>query len=147
MTPSNVCRSLWMHGCCWRSTGPSIHVVVRGEIPILTTAQREVVDRAKALVRFKEVSLIPRHLSYKQQLGAYVGHCRRAGLDHMHGLRHAYAQRRFEGLAGFPCPAAGGASRAQLTPEQRETDYDARLLVSAELGHAREAITAAYLGR
>ena len=117
------------------------------EIPILTTAQREVVDRAKALVRFKEASLIPRHLSYKQQLGAYVGHCRRAGLDHMHGLRHAYAQQRFEELAGFACPAAGGPHRQALTPEQREADYDARLVVSAELGHVREAITAVYLGR
>ena len=31
--------------------------------------------------------------------------------------------------------------------EQREIDADARLVISAELGHSREAITAAYLGR
>ena len=30
---------------------------------------------------------------------------------------------------------------------QREADYDARVLISAELGHGREVITAAYLGR
>jgi hypothetical protein len=64
-----------------------------------------------------------------------------------HGLRHAYAQDRFLELAGFPCPAMGGPSRAQLTTEQREADYDARVIISSELGHSREAITAAYLGR
>ena len=44
-------------------------------------------------------------------------------------------------------PAAGGPSREQLTPEQREADDDARLISSTELGHGREAIAAAYLGR
>jgi len=43
--------------------------------------------------------------------------------------------------------AMGGPSRTQLTPEQREADYDARVIISSELGHSREAITAAYLGR
>jgi hypothetical protein len=34
-----------------------------------------------------------------------------------------------------------------MTPEQREADADARMIISAELGHGREAITAVYLGR
>ncbi len=117
------------------------------EIPILTPAQREVLDRAKALVWFQSASLIPRDRTYVQQLGCYEGQCRRAGLDKMHGLRHRYAQDRFLDLAGFACPAAGGPPHAQLTPEQREADDDARLVMSTELGHSREAITAAYLGR
>jgi len=117
------------------------------EIPIRTPAQRDVLDRAKALVRFKEASLIPKGKTYAQQLGCYEGHCRRAGLDKMHGLRHAYAQDLFVELAGFACPAAGGPKREVLTPAQREADYDARLVISAELGHGREQITAAYLGR
>jgi hypothetical protein len=82
-----------------------------------------------------------------KQLRRYEAQCARAGLDKMHGLRHAYAQERFLELAGFACPAAGGPSREQLTPAQREADYDARVLISAELGHGREQITAAYLGR
>jgi hypothetical protein len=65
----------------------------------------------------------------------------------MHGLRHAYAQDRFLELTGFAAPAAGGPHREALTPAQREADYDARLIISAELGHGREAITAVYLGR
>jgi uncharacterized alpha-E superfamily protein len=113
------------------------------EIPLGTLAQRDVLDRAKALVKFRSASLIPPHKTYEQQLHSYESQCFRAGLHKMHGLRHAYAQDRFPELAGFACPAAGGPTREQLTPEQREADYDARVVISAELGHGREAITAA----
>jgi hypothetical protein len=65
----------------------------------------------------------------------------------MHGLRHAYAEARFLELTGFPAPSAGGPSRSQLTPLQQALDEDARLAISGELGHHREGITAAYLGR
>jgi hypothetical protein len=82
-----------------------------------------------------------------EQRGCYEGQCYRAGLDHMHGLRHAYAQARFLELTGFACPAAGGPTRELLTPGQREADAEARLVISRELGHGREAITATYLGR
>jgi hypothetical protein len=116
-------------------------------IPIRTPAQRAVLDQAKALVRFKEAALIPTGDSYVKQLRRYEAQCARAGLDKMHGLRHAYAQERFRELAGFACPAVGGPTHAALTPAQREADYDARVLISAELGHGREQITAAYLGR
>jgi hypothetical protein len=70
-----------------------------------------------------------------------------AGLDHLHGLRHAYAQARFLELTGLACPVTGGPHREELTPAQREDDFEARLIISAELGHTREAITVAYLGR
>jgi site-specific recombinase XerC len=117
------------------------------EVPILIPGQREVLDRAKALVKLKHASLIPAHLLYKNQLAKYEYWCSRVGLSRMHGLRHAYAQARFLELAGFPAPAAGGPMRQDLTPEQREIDQEARMILSAELGHCREAITAAYLGR
>ena len=98
-------------------------------------------------MRFKEASCIPKDKTYKQQLGAYEGQCRRANLDKMHGLRHAYAQQRFLELTGCPAPAAGGPTQAQLTPEQQALDADARAIISTEMGHHREAITAVYLGR
>ena len=65
----------------------------------------------------------------------------------MHGLRHAYAQNRYEELTGWKCPATGGSNRQSLAPEQRELDHEARLTISQELGHEREQVTAAYLGR
>ena len=115
------------------------------EIPIRTLAQREVLEAAKALA--KRGALIPADKRYVEQLHRYEHWTRKAGLSHLHGLRHAYAQERFLELAGFPCPAMGGPSWGQLTPAQREADDDARVLISAELGHCRPAITAAYLGR
>jgi site-specific recombinase XerC len=115
------------------------------EIPITTLAQREALDRATLLA--KRGALIPPSKSYAQQLHRYEHWTRKAGLSHMHGLRHAWAEKRFAELAGFPCPASGGPTHAELTPAQRVIDVEVREILSEELGHARERITAAYLGR
>ena len=114
-------------------------------IPVRTEAQREVLNRAKSLAGFG--SLIPPYRNYVQQLRVYEGHTTRAGLSSLHGLRHAYAQKRYEELTGRKCPAAGGPDSKSLTPEQRETDHEARMTISQELGHERSQITIAYLGR
>ena len=115
------------------------------EVPIRTAAQREVLDRAKALAR--SGALIPPTRRYAEQRRVYERETARVGLSNMHGLRHAYAQERFAALAGFAAPAAGGPTRALLTPEQRAIDYDVRLIITEELGHVREEITRMYLGR
>ncbi|MCU7893059.1 MAG: integrase [Candidatus Thiodiazotropha sp. (ex Ustalcina ferruginea)] len=81
------------------------------------------------------------------QLRVYEGNTLRAGLSRMHGLRHAYAQNRYEELTGCKSPAVGGPETKALTPEQREVDRQARLTISKELGHERVAVAAAYLGR
>ena len=114
-------------------------------VPIRTEQQREVLDRAHRLRG--RGSLIPANRNYVQQMRVYEGNTRRAGLHHMHGLRHAYAQTRYEELTGWTCPAAGGPIAKELTPEQREQDREARLTISRELGHEREQVTGAYLGR
>jgi integrase len=114
-------------------------------IPIRTEEQREVLNRARRLAGLG--SLIPSSRNYAQQLRVYEGNTLRAGLTRMHGLRHAYAQHRYEELTGWPCPAAGGPVAKDLTPEQRERDQEARLIISHELGHEREAVVGAYLGR
>ncbi|MDE0410709.1 MAG: integrase domain-containing protein [Gammaproteobacteria bacterium] len=114
-------------------------------IPIRTETQRDVLDRARSLAGFG--SLIPPHRSYVQQLRVYEGHTTRAGLSSMHGLRHAYAQDRYEELTSWKCPVAGGPGREALSPEQRALDHEARLTISQELGHERSQITTAYLGK
>ena len=114
-------------------------------IPVRTEHQRAILDRARALAGFG--SLIPPHRSYVQQLRVYEGHTTRTGLSRMHGLRHAYAQERYEELTGWKCPAAGGPDSNSLSPEQREVDHEARLTISQELGHEREQISTAYLSR
>ena len=114
-------------------------------IAIRTEAQRDVLNRARRLAGFG--SLIPSHRNYVQQLRIYEGNTLRAGLSNMHGLRHAYAQNRYEELTGWQAPAAGGPKVKTLTQEKRETDRQARLTISRELGHEREQITAAYLSK
>ena len=113
-------------------------------IPIRTEVQRDVLNRARLLAGFG--SLIPSNRNYVQQMRVYEGNTLRAGLSRMHGLRHAYAQNRYEELTGWKAPAAGGPKAKVLTPEQRETDRQARLIISRELGHERAQITAAYCG-
>jgi len=115
------------------------------EIPIRTEEQRAVLDRTQELAG--KGSLIPGDKTYVQQLRLYEGQCIRAGLSKMHGLRHAYAQRRYEALTGFKAPAAGGRIRNALSADERALDKEARAVISAELGHNREAITVVYLGR
>jgi len=115
------------------------------QIPITNDFQREVLAQAVALAEGK--SMIPSALSYRQWLKRYENATTRAGLSRLHGLRHAYAQRRYLELAGWECPAQGGPTSRQLTPEQQKRDFAVRLQISRELGHNREAITAVYLGR
>ncbi len=114
-------------------------------LPIRTSEQREVQDRAHRLA--DKGSFIPSSRNYIKQLRIYEGHTIRAGVSKMHGLRHAYAQQRYEELTGWKSPAAGGPSSRTLTPEQRDQDHQARIIVSRELGHDREQITSVYLGR
>ena len=114
-------------------------------IPIRTQAQRDALKRAAELAG--KGSLIPAHKTYVQQLRLYEGQCIRAGLSRMHGLRHAYAQRRYEELTGSKPPIAGGPSRTTLSADERALDEKARAVISAKLGHSRTAITVVYLGR
>lgn len=114
-------------------------------IPLRTKKQRDVLNRARRLAGFG--SLIPSNRNYVHQMRVYEGNTLRAGLSQMHGLRHAYAQNRYEELTGWKCPVAGGLESRSMTQEQREIDRQVRLTISRELGHEREAVTCAYLGR
>ena len=114
-------------------------------IPIRTERQRAALDRVHKLVGGG--SLIPPSRNYVQQLRVYERHTANAGLSKLHGLRHAYAQTRYEELTGWKPPTAGGPSSSSLTEEQRGIDREARVIISRELGHEREQITGVYLGR
>lgn len=115
------------------------------EIPITSDYQRQVLAKAASLAG--KGSMIPPDKNYREWLSTYEKATNRAGLNNLHGLRHHYAQARFEALAGFKCPLAGGPKSDELTPEQREADFAARMQVSVELGHGREHVTVVYLGR
>jgi site-specific recombinase XerC len=114
-------------------------------VPITNDDQRRLLEEARSLARGG--ALIPPRLNYVQQLHRYEKQTANAGLSRLHGLRHAYAQRRYHELTGRACPAAGGSPSKELNPAQRALDHSARVTISSELGHAREAISAVYLGR
>jgi integrase len=114
-------------------------------VPIRNEEQRTVLNEVKILSG--KGSLIPPDKSYIQQLRIYERHTSRNGLNKLHGLRHQYAQQRYEEITGWKSPAEDGPSKKFMTEEQKEQDLQARLTISKELGHEREQITAVYLGR
>ena len=116
------------------------------EIPVRTESQRAVLDEVKALATTTERgSLVPTE-KYVQQKCRFEYQCRKAGLHGSHGLRHEYAQRRFQELAGFACPLAGGPTRKDMTPDMRRANHETRLEVARELGHGRIDVVNNYLG-
>jgi len=116
-------------------------------IPIRTEEQRYWLNRAKDLVKLENQSLIPCKKSYVKQRALYDKQVNRAGLKNLHGLRHAYAQRRYKELTGWDAPINGGLKSRELTAEQKQIDYQARMVLTEELAHSREQITVNYLGR
>jgi hypothetical protein len=111
-------------------------------IPIKTQAQREALLKAAYLAR--SGSMIPPDRSYRQHLIIWEKETASQGIGRTHGLRHAYAQRRYMELTGWAAPAVAGIRK--LTPDERQKDKEARKIISEELGHGRIAITNAYLG-
>jgi hypothetical protein len=116
------------------------------EIPIRTQEQRQLVDEAKALAKGKSL-VAPRYSTYRDYLKYFRYQCERVGIHAFHGHRHCYAQTRYLELTGWACPARGGIKSKRLTPKQKEIDRRAREVISREMGHGREQVTAVYLGR
>ena len=123
------------------------------EIPIRNNEQRQYLIEAKnfqsdrGLRAFIGKKYDGSDRNLKEQMNVYDKNCERAELSNNHGLRHHYAQERYEELTGWKCPRQGGKTFADMTPEERLKDFDARMAVSAELGHGREYVTRTYLGR
>lgn len=114
-------------------------------IPIKNEQQRALLDNIRTFVG--RGSLIPSDKNYYRHLKVFERQCNNAGIHGVHGLRHQYAQTRYEELTGWLAPAASGKNSKELTPEEKKQDYAARLKISEELGHMREQIVAIYLGR
>ena len=114
------------------------------EIPVLEESQRRVLDEARALAGGG--AMIPGRRNYVQQLEVYERQTAEAGLERMHGLRHAFAQRRYEAITGWKPPAAGGPPMRSLKGARKRIDREARATISREMGHSRIAIVEVYCG-
>ncbi len=113
-------------------------------VPILKDEQRQLLEEVRALA--KGGALIPPDQNYIEQQNRYDRQIRTAGIKNPHGLRHRYAQKRYEELTGWKAPVAGGPASKSLTNDQRARDKGARMTISRELGHDRILITGDYLG-
>jgi hypothetical protein len=116
------------------------------EIPIQTREQRQLLDDAKALAAGKSL-VAPGYATYAEYLKHFRYKCERVGIHGVHGHRHFYAQARYQALTGWACPARGGPTRKQLSPQQRMRDREVRAQISREMGHGREQIVSVYVGR
>ena len=114
-------------------------------VPIRSDEQRRLLEDVRKLARGG--ALIPPNKNYEEQLHRYERQVRTAGIKNPHGLRHAYAQMRYEELTGWKSPLAGGPALNSLNSEQRALDEKARAVISRELGHDRTSITRIYLGK
>jgi integrase len=114
------------------------------EIPVRNDQQRTLLDEARLFAG--RGAMIPSNKNYVAQLRTYERNLSKAGLDKLHGLRHAYAQTRYVELTGWPCPIQGGKHARDMTGDEREQDQTARLTISHELGHERREILSIYCG-
>jgi integrase len=116
-------------------------------VPIDTGEKRAALDRAKRIALYETSSLGHPGLSLKQALNRFYNVLKHCGVTAAklritaHGLRHEYANDRYEQAAGQPSPIRGGEAI------DRPLDRNARLSVAKELGHARENISTAYCGK
>lgn len=123
-------------------------------LTITSIAQRQWLDKVAKLIEPGE-SLIPRDRTYKQHLSHYQAQTKQMGVSKLHGLRHAYAQRRYRELTqlfdknkqGLICSIEGGKKFQEMNDVEKAMDRRARQIISRELGHSRITITSIYCGK
>lgn len=122
-------------------------------IDITSKEQKEWLENAIKIIPPGH-SLIPKNKTYKQYLRQYQTETEKLGLKNCHGLRHAYAQRRYHEITSqlssdkqpFKCPIEGGKTSKYLSESEKAIDREAREIISRDLGHSRISITKSYLG-
>lgn len=122
-------------------------------LKITSDAQRQWLNKALQQIPVGH-SLIPQDRTYKQHLRHYQSQTELMGINKLHGLRHAYAQRRYFELTkkfdpnskGWQSPINGGPARNRLNQQERRIDRKVRGQISRELGHSRISILKIYCG-
>lgn len=123
------------------------------DIKLTNEEQRQWLIKAKNQIPTGH-SLIPKEKTYKSHLAQYYQATQEMGLSKCHGLRHAYAQRRYLEITkhydkvgnGLLCPIQGGKTYKELNDLEKTWDKIARERISQELGHSRLSITKIYCG-
>lgn len=108
------------------------------EVPITSPGQLAALERAAA-AQGDARAVIPADQNWKVWREGELRQAREA-MGGLHELRAAYACERYEALSGHAAPCAGGQIH------DRPTDQEARLQISAELGHGRIDVVSEYVG-
>lgn len=107
--------------------------------------KRNVIDSAKTFAIGKTSSLIPDGQSFNTYRKYFYRVCNKAEIGRKygivpHGLRHEFANKKYESIVGTKSPVNGGGIVA------RKDDDFARLEIAEDLGHSRKSVTSCYLG-
>ena len=115
--------------------------------PVDEDIQKEVLDRAKALVTDQKASLVPPGYTFLKWKQHYYYVCKKHGLTRKglaitsHGLRHEFINAKHEKLSGVKSPLKGGGLTEEFTREQQKM---LQLKLSEMIGHSRPQIMNAY---
>lgn len=114
----------------------------------ISPAQRQALDNAIAARPTGSRNLIAPHERYSDVAIARNSELNRArdvlkkhGLPGYHDARAAYACQRYTAITGYPAPAVAGQRQAP-----RDSDRQARITISEELGHGRIDVLVSYVG-
>ena len=118
----------------------------RRYVPLDSDDKRQVLELAQAAtiapdghLGFAGLPLKETMKKFRNRMAAHGITLRDAGIV-PHGLRHQFAHARYAEITGVLSPVQGG------TAVDKALDTQARLAVSAVLGHRRKQIASAYLG-
>lgn len=125
----------------------------------ITGEGRAAIEYARSVASGKNT--MPPGMTEKQWAGMFYRTLREHGITKdqagasAHGLRHAWAQERYQTITGFSPPAKFESREEYRTeaariggPAWRELDRDARLIIKSEMGHGsdRDDVVSQYLG-
>jgi integrase len=127
------------------------------EVPITNDRQQELLNRVKEYVDSqRQECLMPQGMTFKKWEDSVRNEQAQQGMTKdgvgtPHGLRHAYAQQRYEELTGWKAPATQTRDerrlfRASMRPNDKIVEVDIRRRISAELGHGRVDVVSHYVG-
>lgn len=119
-------------------------------VPVETKEQRQYLEELLNYVYDDKDSMVPKRYELSGWLKHYYRVTKRNGISREtgitpHGLRHGYAQRLYERTTGHPAAVKDVPQIARDIDKIEERI--ARLMVSENLGHSRESITSAYIGK
>jgi integrase len=116
-------------------------------IPMVSDAQRDVIERARRFARYSTSYLGHPGKTLLQSLDRYKNVLSQAGITKKelgitgHGLRHQFAGDKYFDLTKVACPVRGGDPLGDPALLERVLRT-----VSQQLGHNRPAISQAYIG-